>query len=72
MPMDLLYLKGKRKLEGVLAHELSHIKNYDILLSSIAATLVSIVWVIINLVSRSNHPRRSNNDDSGFSFFGVF
>ena len=28
-------LKSKRKLEGVLAHELSHIKNYDILLSVI-------------------------------------
>jgi len=63
-------LQGKRKLEGVLAHELSHIKNYDILLASVAATLVSVVWVIINLVSRSGRTRRSDND-SGSLLWGV-
>ncbi|HPS28544.1 MAG TPA: M48 family metallopeptidase [Candidatus Paceibacterota bacterium] len=64
-------LQGKRKLEGVLAHELSHIKNYDILLASVAATMVSVIWVIINLVSRSGRPRRSNNNDSGSLLWGI-
>jgi len=63
--------QGKRKLEGVLAHELSHIKNYDILLSSVAATLVSVVWTIINLVSHSGQSRRRNNDDSGSLLWGI-
>ena len=34
------------ELEGVLAHELSHVKNYDILLSSVAVTLVGIVVLL--------------------------
>jgi heat shock protein HtpX len=35
----LLELMSDRELEGVIAHELGHIKNRDILISSIAATL---------------------------------
>src|SRR6201997_339511 len=34
------------ELEGVIAHELSHVRNYDILISSIAATLAgAITWI---------------------------
>jgi heat shock protein HtpX len=34
------------ELEGVIAHELSHVRNYDILTSSIAATLAgAITWI---------------------------
>ncbi len=34
------------ELEGVIAHELSHVRNYDILTSSIAATIAgAITWV---------------------------
>jgi len=42
----LLKLMNEQELEGVLAHELGHIKNRDILISSIAATLAgAIMWL---------------------------
>jgi heat shock protein HtpX len=41
----LLELMNDDELEGVIAHELSHVRNYDILTSSIAATLAgAITW----------------------------
>jgi heat shock protein HtpX len=39
----LLGMMNRVELEGVLAHELSHIKNYDILASTIAVTLVGFI-----------------------------
>jgi heat shock protein HtpX len=39
----LLQKLNRIELEGVLAHELSHIKNYDILVSTLAVTLVGVV-----------------------------
>ena len=42
----LLQLLDDEELEGVIAHELSHVRNYDILTSSIAATLAgAITWI---------------------------
>ncbi|HTQ60025.1 MAG TPA: zinc metalloprotease HtpX [Candidatus Solibacter sp.] len=42
----LLKLMNDEELEGVIAHELSHVRNYDILISSVAATLAgAITWV---------------------------
>jgi heat shock protein HtpX len=42
----LLELMNDDELEGVIAHELSHVRNYDILTTSIAATLAgAITWV---------------------------
>jgi heat shock protein HtpX len=39
----LLDTMNRVELEGVLAHELSHIKNYDVLVSTLAVTLVGVV-----------------------------
>jgi len=42
----LLELMTDDELEGVIAHELSHVRNYDILISSVAATLAgAITWI---------------------------
>jgi heat shock protein HtpX len=42
----LMELLDDEELEGVIAHELSHVRNYDILTSSIAATIAgAVTWV---------------------------
>ncbi len=58
----------KYELEAVLAHELSHIKNYDILLSTVVSVMVGFVVVIADFLTRSLFFRRrgsKNNNDSG-------
>ena len=41
----LLEKMNRVELEGVLAHELSHIKNYDILVSTLAVTMVGVIAI---------------------------
>jgi len=41
------------ELKGVVAHELSHVKNYDILLGTIIVILVGMVTIISNIMFRS-------------------
>ncbi|MFP5256034.1 MAG: M48 family metalloprotease [Acidimicrobiia bacterium] len=45
----LLERMNRVELEGVVAHELSHIKNYDILVSTLAVTLVGVVAIVADL-----------------------
>jgi heat shock protein HtpX len=49
----LLQKLDRRELEGVLAHEMSHIKNYDTLLGSIAVILVGVVALLSDWMLRS-------------------
>tara|TARA_B100001123_G_scaffold120685_1_gene140479 strand:- start:16980 stop:17819 length:840 start_codon:yes stop_codon:yes gene_type:complete len=42
----ILQVLDERELEGVIAHELAHVKNRDILISSIAATVAATVMMI--------------------------
>ncbi len=56
------------ELEGVIAHELSHIKNYDICLSAIVTVMVGLVVMLSDLVSRMlfwSHGRDRDNDNKG-------
>lgn len=41
------------ELEGVIAHELSHIKNYDILLASVVSVLVGTIGLTADLIMRN-------------------
>lgn len=62
----------KRELEGVLAHELAHVKNYDIRLMAITAVLVGVVSLIANLMLNSAfYGGRSSDDDNKRGGFGV-
>ena len=53
------------ELEGVIAHEMSHIKNYDIRLSAVVTVMVGLVVMLADLCSRTMlyGNRRSNNKE---------
>jgi Zn-dependent protease with chaperone function len=58
------------ELEAVVAHELSHVKNYDILLASIISVMVGFVVILSDIFMRSflfgrGKKSSSNSNDSG-------
>ena len=67
----LLEIMNRVELEGVIAHELSHVKNYDILVTTIAVTAVGTIALISDIGLRfafwgGMSDRRDNNSgDSG-------
>lgn len=57
----------KVELEGVIAHELSHVKNYDILLATVVITLVGIItlvgdWFVRGRIFRGGSDNREGGD----------
>lgn len=54
-----------RELEGVLAHELAHVKNRDILISTIAATLAAALAFLARMALWSNLGGRRDNPVAG-------
>lgn len=46
----IMRLMSWDEIEGVLAHEISHVQNRDILISSIAATLAGVIMMLGNMV----------------------
>ena len=66
----LLAKMDRVELEAVLAHELGHVKNYDILVSTLAVTMVGVVTLLADFGMRFLYwggPRHRNdrNGDSG-------
>ncbi|MGV8074970.1 MAG: zinc metalloprotease HtpX [Syntrophobacteraceae bacterium] len=62
------------EIRGVLAHELGHVKNRDILVSSIAATLAGAIMVLANIAKWGaifGGFRGSDDDDGGGGFIGL-
>jgi heat shock protein HtpX len=49
----LLNLMSRRELEGVLAHEMSHIKNRDVQVTTLAVTTVGILVVVAEIAARA-------------------
>ncbi len=69
---------SKSELEGVIAHELSHVGNRDILVSTVAAILAGVISLLADVFLRSIFwggfgGRRGNNDEAGeiFFLFGI-
>lgn len=51
------------ELEGVIAHELSHIKNYDIRLSAVVSVMVGFVVMLSDIFTRTFFFRRNEKDN---------
>ncbi len=65
----LLKVMNRQELEGVIAHEMSHIKNYDIRFMMLTAVLVGIVVLLSDFLLRSflwgGHGRRRDSRHGG-------
>ncbi|HCC83421.1 TPA: zinc metalloprotease HtpX [Candidatus Uhrbacteria bacterium] len=62
----ILALLAKNELEGVAAHELSHIKNYDIRVMTIVVVLIGAIMLVADVMLRSTFfRRRGNSENSG-------
>lgn len=60
----LLQILDKTELEGVLAHELSHIGNRDMLLSTVVVVLVGFISIVSDMFTRSLFFNRRNSDEN--------
>jgi len=65
----ILPILDRRELEGVLAHELSHVQNRDILISSVAATIGAVITWLAYLAYFM--PFGGDDDDGGNPFAGL-
>ena len=63
----LLAIMNREELEGVIAHEMSHIRNYDVRLVLIVATSIALIGLVASLLWRSLFfTRGGNNRDGGY------
>jgi heat shock protein HtpX len=61
----LLQLMDREELEGVLAHELAHVKNRDILIGSIAATMAGAIMLLATMARWSAFFGGGRDDEGG-------
>lgn len=66
----LLEIMDKAELEGVVAHELSHVRNYDIRVMAITAALVSVIAILSDMLIHMSIWGGSDEDNN--SSFGIF
>jgi heat shock protein HtpX len=68
------HLLTPEEIRGVLAHELAHVKNRDILVSSIAATLAGVVMILARMLQWGaifGGSRSSDGDNRGGGILGL-
>ena len=67
----LLAIMNREELEAVIGHEVSHMRNYDIRISTIAVALASVITLLSSMAGRmmwwggAGRGRRSDDRDSG-------
>lgn len=64
----LLQMMDREELEGVMGHEMSHVRNYDIRLQTIALALASAISMLVNFAGNFwwwGGGRRDDDDDAG-------
>ncbi len=69
----LLQMMNREELEGVMGHEMSHVKNYDIRLQTIALALAAAITALVNFAGNFwwFGGRSSNDDDSPSGIFAI-
>ncbi|MCM3279524.1 zinc metalloprotease HtpX [Exiguobacterium sp. MER 193] len=72
----LLDRLSREEIEGVIAHEVAHIKNYDVRLSTVTLALVSVIAIMSDIGSRmlffrSIGGRRDQNQNPIFLIIGL-
>lgn len=68
----LLQILEKNELEGVIAHEISHISNRDMLLSTVVVVLVGFISIVADIFRRNLiFGRNSDNDNKGRGIFII-
>ncbi|MBU0646567.1 zinc metalloprotease HtpX [Patescibacteria group bacterium] len=68
----LIQIMDKLELEGVIAHELAHIKNYDIRVMTIVIVLVGVILLLSDWLMRTflfSRGRRSNDEAGQLAMF---
>ncbi|GIW65614.1 MAG: protease HtpX [Candidatus Parcubacteria bacterium] len=61
----------EKELEGVIAHELAHIKNRDITVMMISSVLMGIIAIIADILLRSGISSKNDNNKSNAIFFII-
>ena len=67
----LLDIMTDTELEGVMAHEIGHVKNYDIRVSMVAFALVAVVSIIADIILRMTFFRGGDDDEGVHPIFFV-
>jgi heat shock protein HtpX len=67
----ILRILTPEELEGVMAHELSHVANRDILISTIAATIAGAISMLANMVQWAAIFGSRSDDDEGGGWGGL-
>jgi heat shock protein HtpX len=67
----ILPLLDKSELEGVIAHELSHVGNYDIRFMAVVVALVSVVAIVSDLFLRLSFWTRGERESEGNQIFFI-
>lgn len=65
--VGLLNMLNKEEVEGVIAHELAHIKNRDVLVGTLAAVMAGVITMIANMAQWALIFGRGGDEDNGLA-----